>query len=100
MVTPLPREIGNPCYPILTRDGAMPVIVANSARNEDRIGSNMFFGEKTPAPDRAPAAFMQRTSDPNLPPGTVVSFQGAMFDPGATSPKGASVTNLITLRVE
>jgi sugar lactone lactonase YvrE len=99
-VTPLPRNIGDTCWPILLSDGATPVIVANAARNDDRVGASNFFGEATPNPTRAPATLFARTSDPNLAPGTVVSLQGAIFDPGSAAPRGVSVTNLVTFVVE
>lgn len=99
-VTPLPRNIGDTCFPVLLRDGATPSIVANSARNYNLVGASMFFGTPTPDPARAPSTILQRTSDPNLAPGTIVTLQGAIFDPGSASPRGASVTNGVTFIVQ
>lgn len=99
-VTPLPQNIGSTCFPVLLRDGATPDVVANSARNYDLVGENVFFGTPTPIPSRAPATIIQRTSDPNLPPGTELSIQGAIFDPGSSVPRGVSITNMVTLIVQ
>lgn len=99
-VTPLPRNIGDTCFPVLLRDGAMPSIIANSARNYDLVGASMFFGASTADPPKAPATILQRTSDPNLAPGTIVTLQGAIFDPGSAAPRGASVTNGVTFVVQ
>lgn len=99
-VTPLPRGIGNTCFPLLLSQGATPVIIANSAGQPGLVGASQFFGTPTPNPTRAPSTILQRTSDPNLPPGTVVSLQGAIYDPGSSSSRGVSVTNLVTMVVQ
>ena len=96
-VTALPRNIGDACYPILLSDGAMPAVIANAAGRPDLVGESSFFGTSTPNPSRAPSTILQRTSDPNLPVGTVLTFQGAIYDPGSAVPRGVSMTNGITL---
>jgi len=98
-VTPLPRNIGDTCFPVLLRDGANPVIIANAAGRPNIVGASSFFGTPTPDPPRAPSTILQRTSDPNLPPGTVVSLQGAIFDPGSAAPRGVSIVNMVTFIV-
>lgn len=99
-VTALPAGIGDVCFPLLFPTGASPVIIANNAGREARVGASMFFGSATADPPRAPSTFLDRTSDPNLPPGTEITLQGAIFDPGSASTKGASATNAVVVTVE
>lgn len=95
-VVPLPRNIGDSCFPIILSEGANPVIVANAARHPELVGASNFFGSPLPDPARAPSTLFQVTNDPNLTVGVVVTLQGAMFDPGASAPRGVSITNGVT----
>ncbi len=99
-VTALPAGIGDVCFPFFLPAGASPEVIANNAGREPRVGASAFFGTETDDPPRATANFLMRQGDPNLPPGTVITFQGATFDPGSTSVKGASATNAVIVVVE
>ena len=99
-VIALPANIGDACFPILFENGGNPVVIANNAGRRNRVGASMFFGTSTPDPARAPTTFMERTSDPNLPPGTILTLQGALIDPGTVATLNASATNAVTIVVQ
>lgn len=99
-VTPLPAGAGWCSFPMLIPAGATPVAVWNNAGREDRVGWSRYFdGTPLPPPPRAPAVFLYRAAgDPaNLPPGTVLTLQGATLDPGSAATKNVSVTNGVVI---
>ncbi|GJM45615.1 MAG: hypothetical protein DHS20C21_24570 [Gemmatimonadota bacterium] len=101
-VTILPADIGTVCFPFLLQSGGAPDAVWNNVGKEHRIGASQYFdGSALPDPDRAPTLFWYRAGgDPvYLPPGSSVTLQGVMLDPGAESPKLASATNGVVVRV-
>ncbi len=98
----LPDSVGTACFPILIPLGAAPVAIWNNIGRQNQIGSSTDFGGN-PIPDPAPAptVFLQlNEGDPNLPPGTTITLQGAVIDPGSTSDKNGSMTNAVILVVE
>jgi hypothetical protein len=98
----LPESIGVVCNPILLANGADPMAIWSNLDKPQHVGESTYFdGSAIPDPARAPTDFLDLpTGDAtNLPVGSVVSFQGVVLDPGSTSPRGASATNAVTLRV-
>ena len=93
--TPLPFGIGDVCFPLLTSDGAAPVIVANNIGKPNQLGESHYFGVPTADPETATTSFLY----PNLPIGTTLTFQGVIVDPGSTSPRAVSTTNAVVLAV-
>ena len=94
-LTALPFDIGTTCYPFLLSDAASPVIVANNLGRTGQIGESQYFGTPSPDPERASTTIAY----PNLPVGTILTFQGVVVDPGSVSSKGVSVTNAVTLQI-
>ena len=93
--TILPFDIGTTCFPFLLNQGASPVIVANNLGRTEKVGVSKFYGTPIADPDAATTTI----SYPPLPSGTVLTFQGVIFDPGSESSKGVSTTNAVILRV-
>ena len=98
---PLPFEIGNFCFPILAADGADPVAVWNALGRRPQLGANQYFGTPMPDPSPAPEVFLVLNGGDaeNLPPGSVLTLQGAIVDPLSDSRKSLSVTNAVTLEI-
>ena len=93
--SPLPFSIGTTCFAFLLGDGAAPVIVANNLGRTDLVGSSEYFGTPWADPDTADVHFFY----PDVPVGTVLTFQGIIVDPGTVSPRGVSATNAVILKV-
>lgn len=99
----MPGNIGAACFPMLTSQGAAPIAIWNSIGRFNEIGQSQYFdGSEIPEPGRAPAILFQLSNgDPtNLPAGTVITFQGAMGDPGAAGDREGSITNAVVLEVQ
>ena len=100
--TIVPRSIGTMCFPVLLDMGATPDAVWNNIGRVSRIGSSQYFdGSSIVNPAPAPTNFIDLSSgDPTwLPTGTTVTFQGITRDQGSASPKMASATNAVVLRI-
>jgi len=93
--------LGPVCHEVLLPSGATPVAVYNNIGKIQRIGSSNYFGTPIPDPQRAPTTFLDLASgDPAvLPVGSVFTIQGVILNPASSSPKRASVTNGIIMRV-
>lgn len=99
-VTRLPKQIGDACFPILFQTGGNPDIIANNAGRPGKVGRSNFFGTPTADPATAPSTIIDVTSDPNLPPGTVITLHGAIFDPGSSSSILASTMNGVVIWIQ
>ncbi len=102
-VTALPSSIGTVCFSMLLPAGAAPDAVWNGVGRVAQVGASRYFdGSSIADPGPAPEVFLQLDAGDavNLPPGTEATFQGAIIDPGSTSPKNASATNAVILIVE
>ncbi len=93
--TVLPADVGLTCFPFLLSQGASPVVVANSIGKESLVGASHYYGTPAEDPERASTTIQY----PNLPIGTVLTFQGVIVDPGSLSPKAASTTNAVVIRI-
>ena len=91
----LPFQIGTSCFPFLLSEGAAPVIVANNLGRTGRVGASSFYGQPVPNPPRASTEL----DLPQLPAGTVLTFQALLFDDGTVSPRGLSTTNAVILEI-
>ncbi len=91
----LPASVGTTCFPFLLSGGASPLIIANNLGRTSRVGTSQFFGVPAEDPERATTTLEY----PPLPAGTELTFQAILLDLGSASPKGASVTNGIVIRV-
>lgn len=99
----LPASIGATCFALLLDQGATPDAIWNNIGRVSRIGVSSYFdGSPLPNPAPAPADFLDLPSGDgvSLPIGTVVTLQGAIRDAGSISPKDASATNAVVLRVQ
>jgi len=98
-LSPLPAKLGSSCHPLLLNQGADPRSNWNNVGKEQKIGESQLFGTPIADPERAPVTFLDLPNGDaqNLPPGTTVTLQGAIIDPGTVSTKGASLTNAILL---
>jgi len=99
-VTTLPFSVGDFCFPLILSQGANPIAIWNGVGWEGRVGSSRYFdGSTIPDPAPAPNVFLQlpQGDATHLPSGAIVTFQGVILDPSSLSPKGASVTNAVTL---
>ncbi len=97
----LPAKLGSSCFEVLLSGGATPLAVFNAIGKEQKVGASAYFdGSPLTDPPSAPALFLNLPNGDttNLPPGTVVTFGGAIIDPGTVSSKGASLTNSVTVR--
>ena len=92
----VPFEVGVSCFPLLRPNGAAPVIVANNIGKRNLVGTSEFFGNPQEDPDPATTA----VSFPPLPFGSELTFQAVIIDPSSASPKAASMTNAVMVRVE
>ena len=102
-VTAMPGEMGRACFSMLKLKGATPIANWNSTGRTASVGASEYFdGSEIPNPDRAPTILFQlNEGDPlNLPAGTVVTFQGAIGDPGTGGSRAGSMTNAVILHVE
>ncbi len=100
--SPLPDGIGIGCFEFLFTRGSSPAAVWDNTGKARLVGSSRYFdGSAIRDPERAPTTFLQLFDgdDVHLPPGTTVTFQGILFDPGSASARGASVTNAVMLGV-
>ncbi len=95
VATVLPFDIGLTCFPLFLTQGAAPVIVANNIGKRNLVGESHFLGVPRPDPERASTSFTY----PPLPLGSVLTFQGVIIDTGSASPRGASATNAVILKV-
>lgn len=98
----LPADIGPACFPFLFPE-ATPIAIWNNIGKINRIGATQYFdATPLPDPDRAPTTFVEIIGGDavHLPPGTTVSFQAVIFDPGSDSPKRASASNTVILAVQ
>ncbi len=91
----LPFGIGSSCFPFLLGGGSSPLIVANNIGRPGQVGASSYFGTPTPDPDRATVSLRF----PDLPLGTVVTYQALISDPGTASTKGVSLTNAVTIEI-
>ncbi len=92
----LPFDIGLSCFPFFLSHGASPVIVANNIGKVNLVGQTSFFGINQPNPDRATTTIQY---PPQIPFGTVLTFQAIIVDPGSMSSRGASMTNAIVVSI-
>ena len=100
-LTVIPFDIGRTCFPLVL-PGASPDGVWNNLGRTGKLGASQYLdGTPLADPDRAPTfLFYLLNGDPStLPPGTAVTFQGVIADPGSSSSKGISTTNAILLEV-
>jgi hypothetical protein len=93
--TDLPFDVGTTCFPFLLQDGASPVIIATNIGYAHLVGVSQYFGIPAVDPGPATTTFFY----PELPLGTVLTFQAIITDLGSMSPRNASVTNTVILRV-
>ncbi len=99
----LPSSVGTSCFEMLLPLGGAPIAVWNNVGRPNQVGASRdFTGSAIPDPPRAPSIFLQLDAgDPaNLPPGTTITLQAAMLDPGSVSDKGGSVTNAVAIVFE
>lgn len=99
-IVALPSKLGSSCFEVLLGQGATPAAIWNNIGKVQKIGESMYFdGSPIADPLRAPSLFFNLpTGDmANLPPGTTITLQGAIIDPGTISPRGVSLTNATVL---
>lgn len=99
--TEVPFNIGVTCFPMILPE-ATPAGIWNNAGKTGLVGSSQYLdGTPITDPQQAPAIFLllQNGDAANLPPGTTVTFQGLIVDPGSASSKGMSATNGVVLMV-
>ncbi len=99
--TALPFDVGTSCFPMLLPD-ATPAAVWNNIGFRPQVGESRYLdGTPIEDPSRAPTVILYLPfGDPqNLPPGTELTLQGILIDPGSASPRGGSVTNSVTLTI-
>ena len=97
----LPFDVGSTCFPLLL-PGASPAGIWNNIGKPLKIGESMdLSGAPIADPDRAPAFlfFLPNGDAGVLPPGTTLTFQGGIADPGSTSVKRFSATNAVVLEI-
>lgn len=102
-MTALPSSVGTSCFDFLLPTGAAPLAIWNNIGRRGQVGdSTGFDGASIPDPPRAPSIFVQlHGGDPiNLPPGTTLTLQGAIIDPGASSSVGGSLSNAVVIVFE
>lgn len=100
--SPLPASIGTACFEMLLGRGAVPIAVWNNIGKENLVGATLDFEGETIDPARTPSVFEDLSAsnvESVLPPGTIVTLQGVLLDPGSLSPKAASATNAIVLSI-
>lgn len=98
----MPSSLGAACFPLLSSQGSEPIAIWNSIGRQNEIGESQYFdGSEIPEPKRAPAILFQLNNGDleNLPAGTVITFQGAIGDPGAPGDKEGAVTNAVVLEI-
>ncbi len=91
----VPFDIGVSCFTFLGGQGSLPTIVANNIGKTNVVGESRFYATPWDDPDPATTSFVY----PDLPVGTVMTFQAVILDPGAVSSRGASTTNAVVVRV-
>ena len=99
----LPASVGTSCFEMLLPLGGAPIAIWNNVGRPNQVGASQdFAGNSIPDPPRAPSIFLQLDAgDPdNLPPGTTITLQAAIIDPGSASEKGGSVTNAVVVVFE
>lgn len=101
-IRPLPANLGLTCFPFLSSDFSSPSSVWNNIGKPEIIGASNYFGTFIEDPERAPAFFhlAAQGDTANMPAGSDWTTQAIIFNPAASSPKGASVSNAIQLRIE
>lgn len=102
VTTPLPFDIGNLCFPVLTSQGAKPLAVWNNLGRRGDLGISQYFGSPIDDPEPAPTVFLlQPDGDPvHLPVGTEITLQGAIVDPSSNASKPLRTTNAVTLEIQ
>lgn len=98
-ISPLPAGLGDTCFPFLLTAGGMPAAIWTNINKPTQIGSSNFFGTPIPDPARAPTTFYSTGGATVFPIFSSWTIQGAIINPTASSPKGASVTNPVILDV-
>ena len=96
-----PFGIGDACFSLLLPE-ASPLGVWNNIGKPAKVGtSNDLNGTPIADPERAPTfLFFLPDGDPvTLPPGTTITFQGVIADPGSSSTRGFSMTNAVVLEI-
>ena len=98
-ITTLPANLGPICFPMLGVRPPTESAIFNNARKEDRIGSSQYFGVPVANPPLAPATVRTNPAGDvaNMPAGSSWTMQGIIYNPAASSEKGASVTNAIVV---
>lgn len=99
-INTLPAALGPFCHPML--DVRPEVCVWNNIGKTDRLGASNYFGTPVPDPAKAPSVIFQNgPGDPtNMPQGTFWTAQGITRNPGASSPRAASVTNALQIAIQ
>ena len=98
----LPASIGLTCFEMILNAGATPHAVWNNIGKEGAVGATLDFDGGVVDPDRAPCIFVEIGEGDLatvLPPGTVLTLQGVLLDPGSSSPKSASATNAVVVEI-
>jgi len=102
--TKLPSGVGTTCFPFLLppTGTANPAGVWNSIGFAEIVGSSQYLdGTPIPDPDPAPTVIVSQILGDTtvLPVGTQYTFQGIIKDPGSSTPKLASTTNAVILKI-
>lgn len=100
-ISPLPAQLGPTCFEFLLTRGATPACVWTNINKPTQIGVSNYFGNAIADPERAPTTFLDLApgGHAELPIGSSWTLQAAIINPNASSPKGASITNAVVLRI-
>ena len=109
-ITPLPAQLGVYCHPLLIPPfgSAAPLCIWNNIGKTNKVGASNYFGTTVANPAKAPTYMNSSIAgDPYIvggDPGNFVlgqqyTYQGIIFNPTSSSPKGASVTNAMIVDV-
>jgi hypothetical protein len=94
-------DLGNNCFPFL---GGSPVVVENNVGKTNLVGSSNYFGAAVSNPSKAPTflgSLLQASIDTaNMPVGSVFTHQAIHLNAAASSAKGGSLSNALTMTMQ